>query len=203
MLGPRFTAALASASELHGDQVRKGTDIPYVSHLLAVSSLVLENGGDEDQAIAALLHDSIEDQREFMTLKRIRARFGDRVAEMVNACTDVDDYPEPPWLERKEEYVSSVKHKSDDAMLISLCDKVHNARAILWDYKYVGEKLWDRFKGKRDGTLWYYRALVEAFRSRGFARLFEEFESTVSQIEGMAADASKKHPKSKSLKKSH
>jgi hypothetical protein len=90
-----------------------------------------------------------------------------------------------------------------DIIQISLCDKVHSARAILWDYKYVGEKLWDRFKGKRNGTLWYYRALVEAFRSRGFSRLFEEFESTVSQIEDMAAEASKKPPKSKSLKKTN
>ncbi len=193
MLGPRFTAALAFASELHGSQVRKGTEIPYVSHLMTVAALVLENGGDEDQAIAAVLHDSVEDQGQFLTLKRIRERFGVRVAEIVDACTDADEYPKPPWDERKQAYIASIKQKSPEAILVSLSDKVHNARSILLDYKYVGENLWGRFKGGREGTLWYYRELVNAFRGRGPSRLFDEFEATVAEIERLAKEAAERN----------
>jgi GTP pyrophosphokinase len=186
MLGPRFTAALAFASELHGSQVRKGTEIPYVSHLMAVTALVLENGGDEDQAIAAILHDSVEDQGEFLTIERIRERFGVRVAEIVDACMDADELPKPPWRERKEAYIASIQHKSDDAVLVSLSDQVHNARSILSDYKYVGENLWNRFRGGGEGTLWYYRESVNAFRGRCPSRLFDEYQALVSDIERMA-----------------
>lgn len=160
-LGPRFSGAASFAVELHGEQVRKGSGIPYASHLLTVAALVIENGGDEDETIAALLHDAVEDQGGKPMLERIRARYGGKVAHIVKACTDADETPKPPWRKRKERYISSLKCKDEPALLVSLADKVHNARAILADYREVGEALWDRFRGKRNGTLWYYRALAD------------------------------------------
>lgn len=165
-MGPRFSTALAFASEIHLVQRRKGTDIPYIGHLLAVASLVIEAGGDENAAIAALLHDAVEDQGGRSMLDRIRDRYGDEVAYIVEACTDAETIPKPPWRARKEAYVAAIPHKSEKALLVSLADKVHNASAILSDYSQIGEQLWLRFSGGREGTLWYYRALADAFRGR-------------------------------------
>ena len=185
-MGPRFSVALAFASELHGDQSRKGTPIPYIAHLLAVTALVIETGADEDTAIAALLHDAVEDQGGRPTLERIRARFGQQVADIVESCSDADVTPKPDWRPRKEAYVAAIAHKSPSALLVSLADKVHNAGAILDDYQLVGEEIWSRFKGGRDGTLWYYRALVEAFRDRGQKTLWQRLEHTVCALEARA-----------------
>lgn len=187
MLSPRFTAALAYASELHGTQTRKGTEIPYVAHLLAVASLVIEHGGDEDAAIAALLHDASEDQGGAETLRRIRARFGDTVAEIVDACSDTDVTPKPPWRARKEAYIADIAHKSHGAVLVSLADKVHNARAILNDHVEIGDELWGRFTGGKDGTLWYYRALADAFAARTSGGLLRQLQETVAALEARAA----------------
>lgn len=186
-MGPRFSAALSLANELHGSQKRKGTTIPYVSHLLAVASLVIEAGGDEDTAIAALLHDTMEDQGGRPMLDRIRARFGPKVADIVEACSDTDVTPKPPWLERKQGYLAEIPHKSEEALLVSLADKVHNAGTILRDHKRVGEEVWTRFTGGRDGTLWYYRALADAFKGLTPAPLWQELEDTVTQLEARAA----------------
>ena len=186
-MGPAFSAALAFAAEIHGAQRRKGTNIPYIGHLLAVSALVIEAGGDEDAAIAALLHDAVEDQGGQPMLTHIRDRYGDVVADIVNACTDADVTPKPPWRARKEAYVAAIPHKSDKALLVSLADKVHNASAILSDYTQIGEVLWVRFTGGREGTLWYYRALTDAFRDRTPRVLWQRLEDTVSAIESRSS----------------
>jgi (p)ppGpp synthase/HD superfamily hydrolase len=158
----RLSEAVAFALEIHADQTRKGTDTPYISHLLGVSSLVLEHGGDEDQAIAGLLHDAVEDQGAHQ-LAVIRERFGDRVAAIVEGCTDADTLPKPPWQARKEAYIAHLGHTTQDVRLVSCADKLHNARAICTDLRTHGDAVFDRFKGGRDGTLWYYRTLSESF----------------------------------------
>ena len=166
MLTDRFDEALAYASRLHRSQVRKGSGIPYVSHLLGVASIALENGADEDQAIAALLHDAVEDQGGSAQLEIIREKFGERVAEIVDHCTDADTNPKPPWRRRKEDYVTSLAHKPTASVMVSLADKTHNAGAIVADLVVHGEIVWDRFTGGREGTLWYYSELAAAFEAR-------------------------------------
>jgi len=187
-MGPQFTAALQLASELHAAQFRKGTRTPYIAHLLAVAALVIEAGGDEEAAIAALLHDAVEDQGGQPTLDLIRDRFGPRVASIVAGCTDADTVPKPPWRARKEAYIAQIPHKSADELLVSVADKVHNARAILADYKVIGEPLWGRFTGGREGTLWYYRALADAFRGRAPKALSSALDQAVAEME-LAAGA--------------
>lgn len=185
-LGPRFAKALQFAARAHAAQTRKGKSTPYVAHLLAVSAMAIEAGADEDTAIAALLHDAVEDQGGRPMLERIRKRFGERVAGIVSECTDADVTPKPPWRERKEAYVAGVAHKSAEGRLVSLCDKIHNAREILADYREQGEALWDRFAGGREGTLWYYRALADAFREAAPRGLARQLEETVSELERLA-----------------
>jgi GTP pyrophosphokinase len=183
----RFEEALAFAAHLHRDQVRKGTQVPYVAHLLGAAGIALEHGADEDQAIAALLHDAVEDQGGAATLEVIRERFGEDVAAIVAACTDTDATPKPPWRQRKEAYISHLATAPAAARLVSTADKLHNARAILADYRTAGESVWSRFSGGREGTLWYYRALVTAFQSSGSLPLVEELNRVVSEIEALAA----------------
>lgn len=186
-LSSQFDAALVYASELHRDQLRKGTNIPYVSHLLAVTALVLEHGGTEDEAIAALLHDAVEDQGGSETREVIRERFGDEVAAIVDGCSDADTLPKPPWYERKKAYIKHVVNAPQSVRLVSAADKLHNAQAILGDYRRHREALWGRFNGERDGTLWYYRALADAFRSAESNSLTEELDRTVAELERFAA----------------
>lgn len=163
MLSDRFDEALAYASRLHRDQRRKGTDIPYISHLMSVAALVLEHGGNEDQAIAGLLHDAVEDQGGEPILEEIHARFGEAVATIVADCTDSWAEPEPPWRARKEAYIAKLPDKDPASLLVSLADKTHNARAILNDYRILGDELWERFNGGKEGTLWYYQTLSEIY----------------------------------------
>ena len=174
-LTERFQEALGYATALHRNQRRKGTDIAYVAHLLGVASIALEIGADEDQAIAALLHDAVEDQGGAPILADIRSRFGERVAAIVADCTDTDIEPKPPWRARKEAYIASLTHKAQDSLLVSLADKTHNARAIVDDLAVLGPAIWQRFTGRREGTLWYYDALAGAFQQhlpgRGADRL--------------------------------
>ena len=183
VLDQRFLDGLAYATKLHARQARKGTRVPYVSHLLGVASIVLAEGGDEDMAIAALLHDAVEDQGGRPTAEEIERRFGKRVAQLVEACTDADTVPKPPWKERKTRYIEAVRHEPADARLISAADKLHNARYILADYRQHGEEVWKRFRGGRDGTLWYYRALVDAFRAAGGNRLVDELDRVLTELE--------------------
>lgn len=160
----RFSDAVKWATELHADQFRKGTGIPYVSHLLAVASLVLEGGGTEDQAIAGLLHDAIEDTDT--TAIEIEQRFGKDVADMVVACSDTEVKPKPPWRDRKVAYIEHLEAVDTprDALLVSAADKLHNSRSILSDYRRIGDELWQRFNAGKDGQLWYYSELAAAFR---------------------------------------
>jgi GTP pyrophosphokinase len=187
-LSPRFEQALAFAAELHRQQVRKGTPVPYLAHLMAVASLALEHGATEDEAIAAVLHDAVEDQGGAATQEAIRQRFGPAVADIVAGCTDTDQTPKPPWRARKEAYVAHLGSASPSVRLVSLCDKVHNARTILADYRTVGEALWSRFTGGKTGTLWYYRALVEAFRAHGHPALVAELDRVVREVGRLAAE---------------
>ena len=159
MLSDRFDEAFAFASRLHRDQRRKGTAIPYISHLMSVAALVLEHGGNEDQAIAALLHDAVEDQGGEPTLEEIRLRFGDVEAQIVADCSDAWGEPKPPWRARKEAYIYKLTKKDPATLLVSLADKTHNARAILNDFRQMGDELWGRFNGGKEGTIWYYQTL--------------------------------------------
>lgn len=178
--------AAALAFRLHADQRRKGTAIPYLSHLMAVSALVLEHGGDEEQAVAALLHDAIEDcgaEHE----ATIAERFGPRVAAIVRACTDAEVFPKPPWRARKEAYLAHLEHAGPDALLVSACDKLHNARAIVEDLREHGPAMMSRFNAGLDGTLWYYRALADAFARLLPGRLAGELSRAVDEMERLAA----------------
>ena len=182
----RFEEALTYAAQLHASQTRKGTSIPYVAHLLSVTALVLEDGGSEDEAIAGLLHDAVEDQGGAATREEIRRRFGDEVTRIVDGCTDTDVMPKPPWQARKEVYIAHLHDAPPEVLRVSAADKLHNARAILADLRCHGDTLWTRFSGGRDGTLWYYRALVAAYRQRGASPLVEELDRVVSEIERLA-----------------
>jgi (p)ppGpp synthase/HD superfamily hydrolase len=191
---PRFDDALAFAVDLHRDQRRKGSGIPYVAHLLSVAALVLEAGGDEDEAIAALLHDAVEDCPERVTLRQIGERFGERVARMVAGCTDTpEDYaggPKAPWLARKGTYLQHLR-AGPPSTRISLADKLHNARSILAFYRVDGEDLWARFSATREQTLWYYRSLVDAFRAAGQdGPMLGELDRVVTEIETLARTSS-------------
>jgi GTP pyrophosphokinase len=186
-LTARFEKALVFATRLHSEQMRKGSDVPYVAHLLAVTSLVLENGGDEDQAVAALLHDAVEDQGGVDTLREIEDRFGKRVAFIVDGCTDTYESPKPPWRQRKEAYLAHLVDAPVEVGLVSLADKVHNARSILKDLIVVGESTWDHFNGGKDGTIWYYRSLEKIFRNSFSSPLVDEFTWLVDKIINITA----------------
>jgi (p)ppGpp synthase/HD superfamily hydrolase len=168
--------------------VRKGSGIPYVAHLLGVASIALEYGADEDEAIASLLHDAIEDQGGAPTRAAIRHRFGDRVTAIVDACSDTDVTPKPPWRERKERHLEHLKNADVSVRLVVTADKLHNARAILLDYRVRGTPIWDRFRGGKDGTLWYLRATVETLMAGGSTPLIEEFARVVEAIERFARE---------------
>ena len=183
ILTERFEDALRYAAHLHARQKRKGTSIPYVAHLLSVTSLVLENGGDEDQAIAALLHDAVEDQGGLPTLREIRRLFGERVARIVDGCTDAYVHPKPPWRKRKEDYLAHLRHAEADVRLVSLADKLHNARSILRDLRRDGPQSLSRFNGGRSGTLWYYRSLVTIFQELDDSLMVAELAEVVAEIE--------------------
>lgn len=184
----RFEDALVLTHQLHAKQKRKGTAIPYVGHLLAVAAIVIENGGTEDEAIAALLHDAIEDAGGDDVRHVIRQRFGENVLAIVEGCTDTDQTPKPPWRKRKEDYIAHVRHASPSVRLVSMADKLHNARSILQDYRVHGESVWKRFSGGKEGSLWYYRALVDVFREGHSSPLLDELERVVSTLESLARD---------------
>jgi len=198
-LGLRFMRAFQFAAEKHAGQTRKASTIPYLAHLMGVASLVLEAGGDEDLAIAAFLHDVVEDCGGAPMLKEVRRRFGARVAKVVDGCTDADTYPKPPWRERKEKYLRHLKKADADTRLVSAADKLNNVRSILADYREVGEYVWSRFNGGRDGTLWYYRALLEEFLRRSPNRITRELTLAVKQLDA-AVGAEQKSLRRQALK---
>lgn len=185
-LTKRFEDALVYAAHAHAGQVQKERNVPYLAHLLAVASIALEHKATEDEAIGALLHDAAEDAGGRGRLEDIRQRFGPAVAEIVEGCTDTFKTPKPEWLKRKQAYIERLPKALPSVRLVSACDKLHNARSILADYRDVGDKVFDRFKGKKQGTLWYYRALVSAFRQAGPDALIDELDRTLTELERVA-----------------
>jgi (p)ppGpp synthase/HD superfamily hydrolase len=185
---PRFLDALDYAVRLHGTDVRKATSIPYVAHLLGVCSLVLLDGGTEDEAIAALLHDALEDHPKETSREIIKNRFGYKVLAIVEACTDTPtDYKggdKPPWRPRKEEYLKHLEKASPEQLRVALADKLDNVRSLLSDYRQIGEPVWKRFNAGKQDQLWFFRRLTEVFRTAGAAGfLLMEFKRTVSGLE--------------------
>ena len=181
-LTERFERALVYATQLHSNQIRKGSGVPYISHLLSVAALVLEDGGDEDEAIAALLHDAIEDRGGDKTRQEIQQKFGREVVSIVNGCTDAEVIPKPPWRERKQKYIERMRNASLEVRRVSMADKLHNARSILADYYRGDTDIWSRFKGGKEGTLWYFRSLIEINRQAGSSFLVEECDRVVKQL---------------------
>jgi (p)ppGpp synthase/HD superfamily hydrolase len=181
----RFIQALDYAARLHARQLRKRTDRPYIGHLLSVTSIVIEYGGDEGMAIAALLHDAVEDHGGKPRLREIQRKFGKRVAHIVDGCTDSYSDPKPPWLERKRAYVEGVAAETDDVRLVSAADKLSNVRETLHEVRVRGDSALDRFAGKKEGLLWYYRALVNEFRKAGSNPLVEELDRVVTELESV------------------
>ena len=183
-LGARFHDALVYAAEKHRTQVRKASGVPYVGHLLSVAGLVIEAGGTETQAIAALLHDAAEDQGGAATLADIKERFGPAVARIVDECSDTLEDPKPPWRERKQNYVAHLDGVSDEALLVSLADKVDNVRALLRDFRVHGAELWERFSVQDpQAHLWYYRALLAVYQRRLDNWLVDELRRAFGALE--------------------
>jgi len=188
LLTNRFVEALGYAAELHLHQRRKGKGQPYVGHLLGVAAIVIQHGGGEDEVIAALLHDAVEDQGGLPRLDEIREKFGERVARVVDGCTDSYEVSgeKRAWLERKRAYIAKVARESADVQLVSAADKLANAREILADYRVEGDAVFSRFQGRKEGTLWYYRALVGVFRKAGPSPLIDELDRVVTELESLA-----------------
>jgi (p)ppGpp synthase/HD superfamily hydrolase len=182
-LNTRLEEALIFAARLHAGQKRKGKDLPYISHLLAVAALVFEAGGDGDEVIAALLHDAVEDQGGLETLLEIRRRFGERVAMIVEGCSDSYSTPKPSWLERKASYLIHLRSAPPEVRRVSLADKLHNARTILSDLEEHGDATWSRFNGGRQGSLWYYQSLLEIFQESEAGYMLREFTRIVQEIQ--------------------
>jgi len=184
-LSSRFSDAMVYANMLHAGQCRKVTKTPYVGHLLNVAGIVLEHGGTEDEAIAALLHDAIEDQGGAITREEIRRRFGNSVVSMVDGCSETDQTPKPPWRQRKEAHIRSLMTASKSVRLISAADKLDNVRSILQSYFVIGNSIWDHFHGRRDGTLWFYRATANALKETKGMPIFEDLEIAIGSLENL------------------
>lgn len=182
-LTARFDDAFTFAHRVHGDQTRKGNASPYIGHLMGVASIVLDDGGSEDEAIGALLHDAAEDQGGRERLEEIRARFGDAVAKIVEDCTDSWETPKRPWTDRKRDYVEHARTLSPSSLRVTAADKVHNAYAILRDLRNSGDDVWTRFNAPADDVIAYYEAMVRSMRASGGGRLVEELERIVKGIQ--------------------
>jgi len=179
-LTSRFEQALIYATQLHANQVRKCSDIPYISHLLSVAALILEDGGDEEEAIAGLLHDAVEDRGGIETREAILRQFGERVVSIVDGCTEPYLEPKPPWRDRKLQYIEQMRHASPSVLRVSMADKLHNARSILTDWHREGDAVWDKFSGGKEGTLWFYRSLLEVYQQSNSKFFKLELERIVS-----------------------
>jgi (p)ppGpp synthase/HD superfamily hydrolase len=188
MLSNRFSDALIYAATLHAAQKRKVSGEPYLAHLLGAASIVLDYGGDEDEAIAALLHDAIEDQGGAAAWEDIRRRFGERVASIVEGCTDADTIPKPPWRQRKESFLEKLRAAGPSVRLVVAADKVHNLRALTREYRRHGENLWRHFQGGREGTLWYHWSVVEILGTGGNELLAEELKQTLETLERLVSE---------------
>lgn len=185
-LGERFEEAFLLANRLHAEQKRKISGAPYMSHLLSVAALVLQDGGGEDEAIAALLHDAAEDQGGEETLALIKEKFGEKIAQIVEDCSDTFEIPKPPWKDRKEAHIARIKKVPPPSIRVILADKLHNARALLRELRAQGDGVWDSFTGNKEGTLWYYRTLHNTLGEPNQGYLWTEFGRVLEQIEQLA-----------------
>lgn len=181
-LTDKFESALIYATRLHAHQTRKISGVPYIAHLLSVAALVLEAGGTEEEAIASLLHDAIEDQGGKSIREEIRQIFGEAVIAIVDGCTESDTYPKPPWKERKQRYLQNLRYASPAVRLVSLADKLHNARSLLADYRQYGSSIWTQFKAGQEGTLWFYRELQKTYSETGSDSLTAEFSRVIQEL---------------------
>jgi (p)ppGpp synthase/HD superfamily hydrolase len=189
-LTDKFETALVYATRLHSNQTRKISGVPYVAHLLSVAALVLEAGGTEEETIAGLLHDAVEDQGGSQTREEIRQIFGDEVVKIIDGCTESDIYPKPPWQERKQKYLENLRHASASVRRVSLADKLHNARSLLADCRQngdsasttKGDRIWSEFKAGKAGTLWFYQELLKVYQATGTDLLTEEFSRVVEEL---------------------
>jgi GTP pyrophosphokinase len=188
MLGSRFEDALLYAVRLHARQLRKASDTPYITHLLSVAALVVEYGGDEDEAIAALLHDAIEDQGGARTREEILRRFGERVAWIVDGCTDCESSPKPPWRERKERHIEHLRGAPEEVLRVVVADKIHNVRSLMSDFRRHGENLWERFNGGKEGTLWYYRTVADLVMGSLPCQMVDELDRSLAELERTVVD---------------
>ena len=182
-LSIRFEQALVYATQIHAKQIRKCSNIPYISHLLSVAALVLEDGGDEDEAIAALLHDAVEDMGGKETRTAILEKFGERVINIIDSCTESYTQPKPPWRDRKLQYIEQMRHASPSVLRVSMADKLHNARSILTDWYREGDIIWQKLNGGKEGTLWFYHQLLEVYQKHTSNFLSKEIERIISQLE--------------------
>jgi (p)ppGpp synthase/HD superfamily hydrolase len=186
-LSPKFEEALVYANRIHAGQIRKKTEMPFIAHLLGVTSIVLEHGGNETEAVGALLHDAVEDAGGEPRLEEIRLKFGEAVAAIVSGCTDSMEIPCPPWRERKETYLRHLPETTRSVQLVSAADKLHNGRALIRMLRLHGNAIFERFAGGREGTLWYFRSLAEVFNSLHATPLTEELNRVVRKLEAMTA----------------
>lgn len=197
IVSPRLKSALDRAIALHGNDTRKQSPVPLVAHLLGVCALVQHDGGDEDEAIAALLHDALEDKPEHITITEIEQCFGTKVAAIVTVATDTPpDFRggrKPPWRQRKEQYLATIRKTDPSLLRVTVADKVDNLRAILADYQRIGERFWERFSAPKRDQLWYYRAALDAYHTSGFSgRLLSELERLVLKLEEVSSDGERK-----------
>ena len=185
----KYKKALDFAYRIHFDQNRTKTKIPYFTHLVSVSNNVMEEGGTTDEAIGGLLHDAVEDQGGLKTLIKIRKLFGNKVAQIVNECSDTIVIPKPPWLTRKKKYLSDIKKKTQSSMFVSLCDKLHNGSSIVNDYKRKGKKVWTRFTAKPKQVAWYYEGLYKEFSKhlKGHKVLKDNYLGAVKEIKKISS----------------
>ena len=187
VLTERVERALVFAACKHEGQTRKGAAIPYITHPIAVAMLVHEHGGSEDEVVGALLHDTVEDCGGLPVLEEIRELFGDTVAAIVDGMTDSYDRDGEKWETRKQRYIDRIGVSDASVRLVAVCDKLHNARSILVDYEQIGAEIWNRFRGGKEQSLWYYRSMVDTFVRAGERRLVDELDRTVTSLEELAA----------------
>lgn len=182
-LTQRFEQAFIYANHLHAKQVRKMSGVPYMAHLFSVAALVLEDGGSEDEAIAALLHDAIEDQGGLPTRTAIYEQFGDRVGAIVDGCTEWRTLPKPPWKERKLQYLNNLQQASPEVLRVSLADKLHNLRSLLVDWHWHGDRVWDEFNSSPEEQLWFYQSLVQVYSQSIESRMLDELWQLVTKLQ--------------------
>jgi len=182
-LTEKFEQALIYATHLHAKQRRKTNGVPYISHLLSVAALVLEDGGSEAEAIAALLHDAVEDQGGAATRQDILHRFGEQVVAIVDGCTESDTNIKPPWRERKQRYLDQLRQGSEAVRRVALADKLHNARSLVIETRCQGEEIWSVFSAGKEGTLWFYHAFLDLYRTPNPSPMVEELAQVLSTLE--------------------